>query len=151
MLHRVKKENDMHEGKWNGLGGKLEPGETPEEVKKTFAFAEQIEINSFNFNSLIAFRGTSLWRDAVARGLINEEKDWDKMFPVHSIYPDAIDSKTLFTLRSRLVKRLVRRKVMKHPREAAKIFSRFFECMSPKDIYRLLTSSKDNDTGDASS
>lgn len=31
MLHRVKKENDMHEGKWNGLGGKFEPGETPEE------------------------------------------------------------------------------------------------------------------------
>lgn len=31
MLHRVKKENDMHEGKWNGLGGKLELGETPEE------------------------------------------------------------------------------------------------------------------------
>lgn len=31
MLHRVKKDNDMHEGKWNGLGGKIEPGETPEE------------------------------------------------------------------------------------------------------------------------
>jgi 8-oxo-dGTP diphosphatase len=31
MLHRIKKENDMHEGKWNGLGGKFEPGETPEE------------------------------------------------------------------------------------------------------------------------
>ena len=31
MLHRVKKENDIHEGKWNGLGGKMEPGETPEE------------------------------------------------------------------------------------------------------------------------
>ncbi|MEJ2710761.1 MAG: 8-oxo-dGTP diphosphatase [Anaerolineales bacterium] len=31
MLHRIKKENDMHAGKWNGLGGKLEPGETPEE------------------------------------------------------------------------------------------------------------------------
>jgi 8-oxo-dGTP diphosphatase len=31
MIHRVKKENDMHHGKWNGLGGKLEPGETPEE------------------------------------------------------------------------------------------------------------------------
>lgn len=31
MLHRVKKENDMHKGKWNGLGGKVEPGETPEE------------------------------------------------------------------------------------------------------------------------
>ncbi|MGD9487279.1 MAG: NUDIX domain-containing protein [Calditrichaceae bacterium] len=31
MLHRIKKDNDIHEGKWNGLGGKLEPGETPEE------------------------------------------------------------------------------------------------------------------------
>ncbi len=31
MLHRIKKENDMHAGKWNGLGGKMEEGETPEE------------------------------------------------------------------------------------------------------------------------
>lgn len=31
MLFRNKKENDYHEGKWNGLGGKFEPGETPEE------------------------------------------------------------------------------------------------------------------------
>ncbi|MDD2908019.1 MAG: 8-oxo-dGTP diphosphatase [Candidatus Gracilibacteria bacterium] len=31
MLHRVKKENDTHEGKWNGVGGKFELGETPEE------------------------------------------------------------------------------------------------------------------------
>jgi 8-oxo-dGTP diphosphatase len=31
MIHRIKKQNDMHAGKWNGLGGKLEPGETPEE------------------------------------------------------------------------------------------------------------------------
>ena len=31
MLHRTKKEKDIHEGKWNGLGGKMESGETPEE------------------------------------------------------------------------------------------------------------------------
>lgn len=31
MLHRVKKEDDVHEGKWNGVGGKFEPGESPEE------------------------------------------------------------------------------------------------------------------------
>ena len=31
MLHRIKKKNDVHEGKWNGLGGKFEQGETPEE------------------------------------------------------------------------------------------------------------------------
>lgn len=31
MLHRNKRPNDMHAGKWNGLGGKLLPGESPEE------------------------------------------------------------------------------------------------------------------------
>ncbi|HCC48737.1 MAG TPA: DNA mismatch repair protein MutT [Elusimicrobia bacterium] len=31
MLHRVKKADDVHEGKWNGLGGKLETGESPED------------------------------------------------------------------------------------------------------------------------
>lgn len=31
MLHRIKKANDIHEGKWNGLGGKFEAGESPEE------------------------------------------------------------------------------------------------------------------------
>jgi 8-oxo-dGTP diphosphatase len=31
MIHRVKKANDMHHGKWNGLGGKLEAGESPQE------------------------------------------------------------------------------------------------------------------------
>ena len=31
MVYRNKKVNDMHKGKWNGLGGKFEAGETPEE------------------------------------------------------------------------------------------------------------------------
>jgi 8-oxo-dGTP diphosphatase len=31
MLHRIKKENDMHQGKWNGLGGKFDSGESPED------------------------------------------------------------------------------------------------------------------------
>ena len=31
MIHRVKRENDFHRDKYNGLGGKFEPGETPEE------------------------------------------------------------------------------------------------------------------------
>jgi len=31
MLFRNKKPNDIHQGKWNGLGGKCESGETPEE------------------------------------------------------------------------------------------------------------------------
>jgi 8-oxo-dGTP diphosphatase len=31
MIHRTKKGNDVHKGKWNGLGGKFESNESPEE------------------------------------------------------------------------------------------------------------------------
>ena len=31
MIFRNKKKNDYHQGKWNGLGGKFNPGESPEE------------------------------------------------------------------------------------------------------------------------
>jgi len=31
MINRNKRKDDMHLGKWNGLGGKFNPGETPEE------------------------------------------------------------------------------------------------------------------------
>lgn len=30
-MHRVKKDRDIHEGKYNGLGGKFLPGESPQE------------------------------------------------------------------------------------------------------------------------
>lgn len=31
MIHRTKKENDYHANKWNGLGGKFNAGESPED------------------------------------------------------------------------------------------------------------------------
>ncbi len=31
MLHRVKKKRDLNQGKWVGVGGKAEPGESPED------------------------------------------------------------------------------------------------------------------------
>lgn len=30
MLHRIKKKNDINQGKWIGIGGKFEPGESPD-------------------------------------------------------------------------------------------------------------------------
>lgn len=40
MLHRIRREGDMHEGKWNGLGGKMHEGETPEECVIREVFEE---------------------------------------------------------------------------------------------------------------
>ncbi|MBI2420131.1 MAG: 8-oxo-dGTP diphosphatase [Ignavibacteriales bacterium] len=56
MLHRVKKENDMHEGKWNGLGGKFEPGETPEECAIREIHEESgLTITNPTFKGVITF------------------------------------------------------------------------------------------------
>ena len=48
MIHRVKKENDYHHGKWNGLGGKFEFGESPEEC----ALREVKEESGLNAKSI---------------------------------------------------------------------------------------------------
>ena len=34
MLHRIRKEHDVNHGKWIGVGGKFEPGESPEECMR---------------------------------------------------------------------------------------------------------------------
>ena len=56
MLHRIKKLNDMHEGKWNGLGGKLEPGESPEECAIREVYEESgLRIHSPQLRGFLTF------------------------------------------------------------------------------------------------
>jgi 8-oxo-dGTP diphosphatase len=56
MIHRVKKANDMHAGKWNGLGGKLEPGETPEECVIREVWEEAgLRVECPKFRGMITF------------------------------------------------------------------------------------------------
>lgn len=58
MIHRVKKQADIHAGKWNGLGGKLEAGESPEacairEVREEAG----LEIRNPRYGGLLVFAG----------------------------------------------------------------------------------------------
>lgn len=56
MIHRVKKVNDIHAGKWNGLGGKLEPGESPEQcVLREVREEAGLEILQPRFHGLLVF------------------------------------------------------------------------------------------------
>ena len=56
MLHRIKKENDMNKNKWNGLGGKLIPGETPEEcVIREVKEESGLSIDSPTLKGIITF------------------------------------------------------------------------------------------------
>ena len=56
MVHRIKKENDMHAGKWNGLGGKLENGETPEECAIREIYEESgLWVKDLHLKGIITF------------------------------------------------------------------------------------------------
>jgi len=56
MLHRIKKKNDLHEGKYNGLGGKLEDGETPEECVIREVYEESgLRIKNPLFKGMLTF------------------------------------------------------------------------------------------------
>ena len=65
MIHRVKKQGDMHQGKWNGLGGKLEPGETPEECARREIREESgLEVELLTLKGFLTFP------------LFSEGEDW---------------------------------------------------------------------------
>lgn len=56
MLHRNKKENDINEGKWIGVGGKIEGGETPEQCMLREVFEETgLTPTSYKYRGLIHF------------------------------------------------------------------------------------------------
>ena len=56
MLHRTKKENDMHEGKWVGVGGKIEKGESPEECAVREVFEETgLKAEELKLRGLLTF------------------------------------------------------------------------------------------------
>ena len=56
MLHRTKKENDENAGKWVGIGGKLEAGESPEDCLVREVYEETgIKLESYSFRGLFTF------------------------------------------------------------------------------------------------
>ena len=56
MLYRNKKPNDIHEGKWNGLGGKFNPGETPEQCAIREIFEESgLQVKNPKLHGVLTF------------------------------------------------------------------------------------------------
>jgi len=82
MVHRIKKENDMHQGKWNGLGGKLEPGETPEECAiREIREESGLEVKHLVLKGLLTFP------------LFAKNEDWYAfVYVVDQVEGDLIDS-----------------------------------------------------------
>jgi len=58
MLYRNKKENDINEGKWIGIGGKLEKGESPDEcIRREFFEETGLVLDHIELKGYITFPG----------------------------------------------------------------------------------------------
>lgn len=56
MLHRTKKKNDENEDKWIGVGGKLEPGETPEQCVLRETLEETgLTLTEYRYRGIVYF------------------------------------------------------------------------------------------------
>jgi 8-oxo-dGTP diphosphatase len=56
MLHRVKKENDLNQDKWIGVGGKFEDKESPEECMLREVREETgLTLTSYRYRGLVTF------------------------------------------------------------------------------------------------
>ena len=83
MLFRNKKPNDFHEGKWNGLGGKFEPGESPEDcVIREIHEESGLLIKNPELHGVITFP------------MFDGKKDWYVfMYTANNFSGELIDSK----------------------------------------------------------
>ena len=56
MLHRVKKKNDVNHDKWIGVGGKFEPGESPEEcMLREFREETGLTLTQWAYRGIVTF------------------------------------------------------------------------------------------------
>ncbi len=57
MLHRIRKKNDVNHGKWIGVGGKFEAGESPEECMRREVREETgLKIDKYRYCGIVTFQ-----------------------------------------------------------------------------------------------
>ncbi|HEY5911188.1 MAG TPA: radical SAM protein [Verrucomicrobiae bacterium] len=116
------------------------PDQTEEDVAESFRFAARLELDTFCFNRLCAYRGTPLWQEYVRRGIVDDERDWHKWFKCTDIDPTALPSAVVNRLRAKGYAALFARRVLHRPIKTAKLLHAFGRNMQLSDMVRLLSS-----------
>jgi len=114
------------------------PDETEEDVRKTFAFASKLRIDSFGFNRLSVYRGTPLWEEYVERGLVDDSTDWYKFFKCSEIDPTILSGEEIHRIRSEEMRRLILYKLTRHPLQSLRLIGRFMRHMPIRDVVYLI-------------
>lgn len=116
------------------------PGETFEDILESFRFCARLKLDTFGFNRLCVYRGTPLWKEYLERGIIDDERDWDKWFKCSDIDPTVLPSETVNRARQRGYALLFARRVLFRPFQTLKLLRTLGRHMKFTDILRLLSS-----------
>jgi radical SAM superfamily enzyme YgiQ (UPF0313 family) len=116
------------------------PDETPADVMASFRFAARLELDTFGFNRLCVYRGTPLWQEYVDRGIIDDERDWQKWFKCTDIDPTALSGPEVNRLRMKGYALLFACRLFKRPLGTYKLLRDFGRHMKTADIMKLLAS-----------
>jgi radical SAM superfamily enzyme YgiQ (UPF0313 family) len=116
------------------------PGETAVDILESFRFAARLELDTFGFNRLCAYRGTPLWQEYVDRGIIDDKRDWHKWFKCSDIDPTTLPSAAVNRARMKGYASLFARRILKRPVRTAKLLRTFSRHMKKSDILKLLAS-----------
>lgn len=116
------------------------PGETAADILESFRFAARLELDTFCFNRLCVYRGTPLWEEYVARGILDDDRDWHKWFKCSDIDPTALPGALVNRLRARGYGRLFLHRIFRRPVRTWSLLRSFGRHMKTTDILRLLGS-----------
>ena len=116
------------------------PDETEEEIMESFRFASKLNLDSFGFNRLCVYRGTPLWAEYVSRGLIDDEKDWNKWFRCSEVDPTVLPADLVHETRKKGYKLLFRNLIFRHPIRTYRLVRGFSKFMRFSDVMRLILS-----------
>ena len=116
------------------------PDESARDVLESFRFAARLQLDTFCFNRLCVYRGTPLWREYVARGIIDDQRDWDKWFKCSDIDPAVLPGATLNRLRMKGYALLFARRLVGRPIRTYRLLRLFSRHMKTTDLLKLLFS-----------
>jgi len=116
------------------------PDETEEDILESFRFAAHLELDTFGFNRLCAYRGTPLWKEYVERGVIDDERDWYKWFKCSDIDPTVLPGEVVNRARQKGYMRLFAHRFSRRPVRSFKLLRKFSRHMKTSDLVGLLAS-----------
>ncbi|MCZ7636254.1 MAG: B12-binding domain-containing radical SAM protein [Verrucomicrobia bacterium] len=116
------------------------PGEDEQDILESFRFAARLELDTFGFNRLCVYRGTPLWQEYVARGILDDDRDWHKWFKCSDIDPTALPGVVVNRLRARGYGRLFLHRILRRPVRTWRLLRAFGRHMKTTDLLRLLGS-----------